>query len=113
METPYKDMQKTFKSYLTPIGSKLVNKPGEPIFKVALFETKGGDGTVCLVCDMHHTIADGNTYYAIYNMLSPSSDIVALNPQRKVCAETVAVPPFHAETVTLPPPNTPCRWGAG
>jgi hypothetical protein len=36
-----------------------------------------------LIVSISHTIADGYTYYEVYNMLSPSAELKALSPERK------------------------------
>jgi len=60
-------------------GSKAVNKDA-----VALKCTLVPDADKwALVVSISHTIADGYTYYAVYNMLSTSAAITALSPARK------------------------------
>ena len=71
------------------------------VLKKAKLEVKGGTGSVnkgavqmkvviipdgdkwALVVSISHTIADGYTYYAIYNMLSASAEIKSYSPVRK------------------------------
>ena len=60
-------------------GTKAVNKDA-----VQLKVTVIPDGDQwALVVSISHTIADGYTYYQIYNMLSTSVEVKALNPVRK------------------------------
>ena len=40
----------------------------------------GEQGPICLISSLSHMLADGHTYY-IHNMLSPNTEICALNRQ--------------------------------
>jgi len=60
-------------------GSKAVNKDAVQLKCTIIPE---GDKWA-LVVSISHTIADGYTYYAVYNMLSVSAEIKSLNPVRK------------------------------
>jgi hypothetical protein len=67
-------------------GTKAVNK-GAVLVNVTVIPDGGGGGADgpqwALTVSMSHTIADGYTYYRIYNMLSAAVEVAALSPARK------------------------------
>ena len=83
VDMPYADLARTLKPYATQQGSKLLDQLDEPIFKVNVFDCAEGD-MVCVHVDLSHVVADGSTYYAVFNMLSEGAEITALNAQRKM-----------------------------
>ena len=66
------------------VGVKAVNK-GDVQLKVTIVpgESTGSGEQWALIVSISHTIADGYTYYQIYNMLSSSAEIKKLSPERK------------------------------
>ena len=82
----YADIQKVIKgSRLEVVGGvKAVNK-GDVQLKVTIVpgESTGSGEQWALIVSISHTIADGYTYYQIYNMLSSSAEIKELSPARK------------------------------
>ena len=66
------------------VGVKAVNK-GDVQLKVTIVpgESTGSGEQWALIVSISHTIADGYTYYQIYNMLSSSAEIKKLSPARK------------------------------
>jgi len=60
-------------------GMKSVNKDAVQMSVTVIPE----DDQWALIVSISHTIADGYTYYQVYNMLSTSAEIKALSPVRK------------------------------
>ena len=61
-------------------GSKAVNKDAVQM-KVTIIPDEGDRWA--LIVSISHTIADGFTYYQIYNQISASAEVKALSPARK------------------------------
>lgn len=54
-----------------------------PLFKVALVtETEACTSKFAIVYFAHHWIADGHTFYTLYKMLDPKTDVVSLKAER-------------------------------
>ena len=63
-------------------GERLVDQPDEPLFRVTVFP--GAEkGSSAVTVDISHVVADGHTYYRIFNMLGQNVPPQTLNVMRK------------------------------
>jgi hypothetical protein len=69
---------------ICPNASKIV-KNGSPFFQVTIIrDGKKPDDRFALIMSLSHRVGDGHTFYSIYNMLSSSTPLYALNPVRRM-----------------------------
>jgi hypothetical protein len=69
---------------ICPQSSDIVER-GSPFFKVVVIrDTKKPEEYFALIVSLSHRVGDGHTYYSIYNMLSSSTPLCALNPVRRM-----------------------------
>eukprot|EP00927_Polykrikos_kofoidii_P077805 TRINITY_DN74709_c0_g1_i1.p1 TRINITY_DN74709_c0_g1~~TRINITY_DN74709_c0_g1_i1.p1 ORF type:complete len:422 (+),score=70.22 TRINITY_DN74709_c0_g1_i1:115-1380(+) len=83
-DMPYEQLAKIVakSSAHIPAGTKLLNKP-LPVSRLTIApRSKGSDGFV-VIFSMSHVIGNGYVYFALLNMLSAKSDVIALNAKRK------------------------------
>ena len=76
---PYNEMRKASLASSVANGVTLLQN-GKPVTKVTLCQREGGG--FCVIASMSHTVADGYTYYAIFNMLSSDAEIYPLIAER-------------------------------
>ncbi|MSO14091.1 hypothetical protein [Rickettsiales endosymbiont of Trichoplax sp. H2] len=62
------------------MGFNLINKDRPSL---SLTISSIDDNNFALIYSLGHIIADGETYYRVFNMLSSNNPIKALNPKRK------------------------------
>jgi len=82
-DTPYDKIYKTLskdKNISIPSSFRLINKD-KTLTRLSICST--GNNTYALIFSLTHIIADGSTYYQIFNMLCKSAKVVALNVHRK------------------------------
>jgi hypothetical protein len=82
--TPYERIGPTLAAagLLVKRGKDCVGRD-EPLFKVSLLpDADRPKDRFALLVSMSHALADGHTFYAVHNMLSSATPVVALNPTR-------------------------------
>lgn len=90
-ETPYGEMARAVLPVLVRNGAESLGRPDEPQFKVTLVPDARRPGERwALVVSLSHVLADGHTYYRVYNMLSESEPVVPLPVRRKPGATEAA-----------------------
>ncbi|NOR56370.1 MAG: hypothetical protein GQ531_09195 [Sulfurovum sp.] len=80
---PYETLAKKLRPYLVKSPSKMINSDLLVTQLLLIPDSNEPSKKFALVLSMSHSIADGHTYYQIFNMLSSKSKIVGLNVQRK------------------------------
>ncbi len=83
IKTPYSELYKKIinnKVARIPMGFNLINKDRPSL---SLTISSIDDNNFALIYSLGHIIADGETYYRVFNMLSSNNPIKALNPKRK------------------------------
>ena len=83
ISTPYHELVEKLKQYKVKNGAACAAGTNEPLFKIVVF-SGSSDEQCALYFDLSHVLADGHSYYQIFNMLSEGSEIKSLNPERKV-----------------------------
>lgn len=83
-EMDYASMHKALHGSLAEVttGSKCLNKD-EALLKLTIVPGSSAAGGFALVFSVSHAIADGHTYYMLFNMVSEANEVVALEPKRK------------------------------
>lgn len=91
--TPLASVGTAAKPFLVEAGYFcLRDPPNKPLFRVCVVpDAENPKKRFALVVSISHLIADGHTYYQIYNMLDQDASVVSLSPERhtKVMIEAV------------------------
>jgi len=64
--------------------SKHLVNTNKPLFKISLVPESSEFKRFALVVSLSHRIADGATFYNLYQMIDPTSEIHAIDPTRKL-----------------------------
>ena len=92
----YDQYLKSFHKYSVLRGGECINNPHGKLFAVTLlYSTKSDD--VYLVFSLSHMIADGFTFYQLYNMLDSSTPVLPLEATRSTQYEQELVKLFGKE----------------
>ena len=78
----YDELCKEIRPYLVKSPSGMINKD-KYVTSLILVQDSQESSKFALVFSMSHSVADGHTYYSIFNMLSNKSDITTLHVDRK------------------------------
>ncbi len=79
----YLEAVKTAKPYALPKAPGQINNPDGQLLRFVLVPMENCHEANCaLVMSMSHHLGDGYTKFAIYGMINPNVDIVALDPTR-------------------------------
>jgi hypothetical protein len=86
LRTPLSDLADTALAhgFICPKASDILRKK-LPFFKVTMVaDETGHNKRFALIVSLAHRVGDGHTFYSIYNMLSESTPLRALDPVRKM-----------------------------
>lgn len=78
----YQTLNEKLMPYVVKAGRDL--KKDDPMFIVAIVEDTASakESQFCLLCSINHVLADGGTFYKLYNMLSGDAKVEAMIPER-------------------------------
>lgn len=78
----YAELSLRVRPHLVKSPSSMINKD-KYVSSLILVQDSKVKSRFALIFSLSHSVADGHTYYSIFNMLSNKSDITALNVDRK------------------------------
>ena len=88
---PYTSIVRAVAPLLVKKGNLCVGRSHEPLFRVSVVpDAAEPDRRWALVVSLSHIIADGHTFYRIYNMLCDAESVAALDVQRKASVPDAA-----------------------
>jgi len=80
---PYESLAKTLRPYLVKSPSEMINKESAVTRLILLSDDNKASNKFALLFSLSHSVADGHSYYNIFNMLSVKATISPLEVKRK------------------------------